>query len=94
MLAVLGFFAHALGLAVTLSLAALGYFLLAAPVLAAGRPAGGFLALIGGVVAGVQVLIAAGGLALHRHLPLPAAAGFQRTQSSGCGLWGAVPRPG
>lgn len=34
-------------------------------VLAAGKSAGGFLALLGGVVAGVQVLIAAGGLAFH-----------------------------
>lgn len=34
-------------------------------VLAAAKSASGLLALIGGVVAGVQVLIAAGGLALH-----------------------------
>jgi len=34
-------------------------------VLVAGKSASGFLALLGGVVAGVQVLIAAGGIALH-----------------------------
>jgi hypothetical protein len=34
-------------------------------IVTAGKSAGGFLALLGGVVAGVQVLIAAGGLALH-----------------------------
>ncbi len=34
-------------------------------VLAAGKSASGFLALVGGVVAGVQVLIAAGGIVLH-----------------------------
>jgi hypothetical protein len=34
-------------------------------VLRAGKSAGGLLALVGGIVAGVQVLIAAGGLAFH-----------------------------
>jgi hypothetical protein len=34
-------------------------------VLAAAKSASGLLALVGGVVAGVQVLIAAGGLVLH-----------------------------
>jgi hypothetical protein len=110
--AVAGYFLHSLGLAVSLalSLAALGYFLLQAPVwcgaeirtgepcrknshgllrgcsirqhkwqrvrqtftpaggralLTAGKSAGGFLALLGGVVAGVQVVIAGAGIALH-----------------------------
>lgn len=34
-------------------------------VLSAGKSVGGFLALVGGVVAGIQVLIAAGGIVLH-----------------------------
>ena len=34
-------------------------------ILAAGKSASGFLALVGGVVAGVQVLIAATGIVLH-----------------------------
>ncbi len=110
--AVIGYFAHSLGLAVilALSLAAFGYFLLQAPVwccaetrsgepcrenshglllgchrrqhkwqrlkqtftpaggralLTVGKSVGGFLAPLGGVVAGVQVLIAAGGMTLH-----------------------------
>lgn len=110
--AILGYFLHGLGMAVVLalSLAALGYFLLAAPVycgaeirtgepcrknshgllrgcairqhkwqrvrktftpaggraiLSAGKSAGGFLALISGAVAGVQMLIAAAGLIFH-----------------------------
>jgi hypothetical protein len=111
-IAVIGYFLHSLGLAVSLalSLAALGYFLLQAPVwcgaeirtgepcrknshgllrgcsirqhkwqrtrqtftptggravLAATKSVGGFLALLGGVVAGVTALIAAAGMALH-----------------------------
>ena len=34
-------------------------------LLTAGKSAGGFLALLGGVVAGVQVVIAGAGIALH-----------------------------
>jgi hypothetical protein len=111
-IAILGFFLHSLGLAVilALSLAALGYFLLAAPVwcgaeirtgepcrrnshgllrgcsirqhkwqrvrktftpgggraiLEAAKSAAGFLALVGGVAAGISVIIAAGGMVLH-----------------------------
>jgi len=110
--AVLGFVFHSLSWAVilALSLAALGYFLVAAPVwccavtrtgelcrdnsrglllgchrrqhrwqrlkqtftpaggramLAAGKSASGLLVLIGGLFAGVQALIAAGGLIFH-----------------------------
>ena len=110
-IAVAGFFLHSLGLAVTLALAlaALGYFLLQAPVwcgaetrrgercrknshgllrgcsyrqhkwqrtqqtftpagmraVSLRRSIGGALALVGGVVAGVQVVIAAGAFAFH-----------------------------
>jgi hypothetical protein len=111
-IAVAGYFLHSIGLAVTLalSLAALGYFLLQAPVwcgaetragepcrknshgllrgcsyrqhkwqrtretfspaggralLASGKSVGGALAMVGGVVAGVQVLIAAGVIVFH-----------------------------
>ena len=34
-------------------------------VLAAGKSAGGFLALVSGAVAGIQMIIAAAGLVLH-----------------------------